>query len=139
MEQYIYKKKNDGGNIINLKKTHEKLLLAARAIAAVENPQDVYVCARRPYTQRAVLKFARYVGCSSVAGRFTPGAFTNQIQAAFREPRLLVISDPRSDHQPVTEGATPTSPSLPSATLTLPPSSSTSPSPATTSLPTALD
>ena len=60
MEQYIYKKKNDGGNIINLKKTHEKLLLAARAIAAVENPQDVYVCASRPYTQRAVLKFARY-------------------------------------------------------------------------------
>ena len=60
MEQYIYKKKNDGGNIINLKKTHEKLLLAARAIAAVENPLDVYVCASRPYTQRAVLKFARY-------------------------------------------------------------------------------
>jgi len=105
MEQYIYKKKNDGGNIINLKKTHEKLLLAARAIAAVENPLDVYVCASRPYTQRAVLKFARYIGCSSVAGRFTPGAFTNQIQAAFREPRLLVISDPRSDHQPVTEGS----------------------------------
>ena len=47
----------------------------------------------------------RYIGCSSIAGRFTPGAFTNQIQAAFREPRLLIISDPRSDHQPVTEGS----------------------------------
>jgi len=105
MEQYIFKKKNDGINIINLKKTWEKILLAARAIAAVENPQDVFVCASRPYTQRAVLKFARYVNCSPVAGRFTPGAFTNQIQAAFREPRLLVISDPRSDHQPVTEGS----------------------------------
>merc|ERR1711910_295081 len=55
--------------------------------------------------QRAVLKFARYIGCSSIAGRFTPGAFTNQIQAAFREPRLLLISDPRSDHQPVTEAS----------------------------------
>jgi len=105
MEQYIFKKKNDGINIINLKKTWEKILLAARAIAAVENPQDVFVCASRPYTQRAVLKFARYVNCSPVAGRFTPGAFTNQIQAAFREPRLLVISDPRADHQPVTEGS----------------------------------
>ena len=39
MEQYIFKKKNDGINIINLKKTWEKILLAARAIAAVENPQ----------------------------------------------------------------------------------------------------
>ena len=47
----------------------------------------------------------RYVNCSPVAGRFTPGAFTNQIQAAFREPRLLVISDPRSDPQPITEGS----------------------------------
>merc|ERR1712106_394283 len=41
MEQYIFKKKTDGINIINLKKTWEKLLLAARAIAAVENPQDM--------------------------------------------------------------------------------------------------
>ena len=36
---------------------------------------------------------------------YTPGAFTNQIQAAFKEPRLIVVSDPRSDHQPVTEGS----------------------------------
>merc|ERR550517_907307 len=105
MQQYIFKKKTDGINIINLKKTWEKLVLAARAIAAVENPQDVFVVASRPYAQRAVLKFARYIGCSSIAGRFTPGAFTNQIQAAFREPRLLLISDPRSDHQPVTEAS----------------------------------
>merc|ERR1712029_448683 len=94
-----------GINIINLKKTWEKMVLAARAIAAVENPADVFVVASRPYAQRAVLKFARYIGCSSIAGRFTPGAFTNQIQAAFREPRLLLISDPRSDHQPVTEAS----------------------------------
>ena len=43
MEQYIFKKKTDGINIINLKKTWEKLVLAARAIAAVENPQ-VNIC-----------------------------------------------------------------------------------------------
>merc|ERR1711935_280052 len=28
-----------------------------------------------------------------------------QIQAAFREPRLLVVADPRADHQPVTEAS----------------------------------
>jgi len=105
MEQYIFKKRKDGINIINLRKTWEKLQLAARAIAAIENPLDVFVVANRPQAQRAVLKFARYVGCSSIAGRYTPGAFTNQIQVAFREPRLLLISDPRTDHQPVTEGS----------------------------------
>merc|ERR1712242_612257 len=105
MEQYIFKRRGDGINIINLKKTWEKLMLAARAVAAIENPEDVYVVSSRAYGQRACLKFARYIGATAIAGRFTPGAFTNQIQAAFREPRLLVVTDPRADHQPVTESS----------------------------------
>jgi len=104
-EQYIFKRKPDGVYIINLKKTWEKLLLAARAIAAIENPADVCVISARPYGQRAVLKFAAATGATPIAGRFTPGTFTNQIQAAFREPRLLVVTDPRTDHQPVTEAS----------------------------------
>jgi len=105
MEQYIFKRRVDGVHIINLKKTWEKLMLAARAIACIENPADVFVVSSRPYGQRAVLKFARYIGATAIAGRYTPGAFTNQIQAAFREPRLLVVADPRADHQPVTEAS----------------------------------
>ncbi|XP_014768270.1 40S ribosomal protein SA [Octopus bimaculoides] len=105
MEQYIYKRKSEGTYIINLRKTWEKLLLAARAIAAIENPADVCVISARPYGQRAVLKFASATGATPIAGRFTPGAFTNQIQKAFREPRLLVVTDPRTDHQPVNEAS----------------------------------
>lgn len=105
MEQYIFSRRKDGINIINLKKTWEKLMLAARAVAAIENPEDVYVVSSRAYGQRACLKFARYVGATAIAGRFTPGAFTNQSQAAFREPRLLIVTDPRADHQPVTESS----------------------------------
>jgi len=105
MEQYVFKRKSDGVYIINLKKTWEKVQLAARAIAAIENPADVCVISARPYGQRAVLKFASHTGATPVAGRFTPGTFTNQIQAAFREPRLLVVTDPRTDHQPVKEAA----------------------------------
>merc|ERR1712012_593979 len=105
MLQYVFKRKPDGIYIINLKKTWEKLLLAARAIAAIENPADVCVISARPYGQRAVLKFSSATGASPIAGRFTPGTFTNQIQAAFREPRLLVVTDPRTDHQPVTEAS----------------------------------
>jgi small subunit ribosomal protein SAe len=105
MEQYVFKRKSDGVYIINLKKTWEKIQLAARAIAAIENPADVCVISARPYGQRAVLKFASHTGATPVAGRFTPGTFTNQIQAAFREPRLLVVTDPRTDHQPVNEAA----------------------------------
>lgn len=61
--------------------------------------QDVVAISARPYGQRAVLKFAQYTGCLSIAGRFTPGTFTNQITKQFREPRLLIITDPRPDAQ----------------------------------------
>jgi small subunit ribosomal protein SAe len=105
MAQYIFKRRTDGVHIINLRRTWEKLLLAARAIVAIERPSDVYVISSRSYGQRAVLKFASYTGATAIAGRFTPGAFTNQIQAAFREPRLLVVTDPRADHQPITEAS----------------------------------
>lgn len=105
MEQYIYKRRPDGVNIINLGKTWEKLLLAARAIAAIEHPQEVFVISSRPIGQRAVLKFAKYTDSTSIAGRFTPGAFTNRIQSAFREPRLLVVTDPMTDHQPIIEAS----------------------------------
>jgi small subunit ribosomal protein SAe len=105
MEQYMYKRKPDGQFIINIRKTWEKLLLAARAIAAIENPAYVCIIAIRPYAQRAILKYALHTGATPVAGRFTPGTFTNQIQSAFREPRLLVIADPRLDHQAITEAS----------------------------------
>jgi len=105
MDQYIYKRRADGIYIINIKRTWEKILVAARAIAAVENPADVTVISSRTYGQRAVLKFASATGATAIAGRFTPGTFTNQIQKAFREPRLLIITDPRVDHQPITESS----------------------------------
>lgn len=105
MENYVYKRRFDGVHVINVRKTWEKLLLAARAIAAIENPADVCVVSARPYAQRALLKFAAHTGATPIFGRFTPGCLTNQIQKTFKEPRLLVISDPRVDHQAVTEAS----------------------------------
>lgn len=46
MEQYILKRKSDG-LYINLKRTWEKLLQAACAIVATENPADVQVISFR--------------------------------------------------------------------------------------------
>lgn len=66
---------------------------------------QVFVISSRPIGQRAVLKFAKYTDTTPIAGRFTPGAFTNQIQPAFREPRLLVVTDPNTDHQPIMEAS----------------------------------
>ncbi|XP_073105578.1 small ribosomal subunit protein uS2 isoform X1 [Elaeis guineensis] len=105
MERYVFKRRSDGIFIINLGKTWEKLQLAARVIVAIENPQDIIVQSARPYGQRAVLKFAQYTGAHAIAGRHTPGTFTNQLQTSFSEPRLLILTDPRTDHQPIKESA----------------------------------
>jgi small subunit ribosomal protein SAe len=105
MQRYVWKRRSDGVFLLNLGLTWEKLVLAARVIAAIENPQDVVVVSARPYSQRAILKFAHYTGCQAIAGRFTPGTFTNQIQQKFVEPRLIILTDPRVDHQPLKESS----------------------------------
>jgi small subunit ribosomal protein SAe len=43
MEPYIYKRNNEGVHIINLAKAWEKLMIAARIIAAIQNPKDILV------------------------------------------------------------------------------------------------
>jgi len=112
MTRYVHGRSDTGIHIIDIRKTWEKLQLAARVIAACENPKDVCVvglspssATAPPYAQRAVLKFAKHIGCRSIAGRFTPGTFTNQIQAQYVEPRILVASDPLKDHQPILESS----------------------------------
>jgi len=105
LERYVFKRRADGVHLINLGKTWEKILLAARIIVAVEHPGDVVVVAARPYGQRAVFKFAQFTHAQYIAGRYTPGTFTNQIQRKFLEPRLLLVTDPLTDHQPVKEAS----------------------------------
>lgn len=104
METYVWKRREDGINLINIGKTWEKLVLAARIIAPIA-PEDVVVISSRTYGHRAVLKFAANTGVHAIAGRFTPGAFTNYITRSFKEPRLIVVTDPRVDHQAIREAS----------------------------------
>ncbi|KAK8810595.1 hypothetical protein WA158_007170 [Blastocystis sp. Blastoise] len=99
MSEYVYDRNNEGVHVIDLSKTWEKLVLAAKIIVAIENPQDIVVISSRPVGQRSVLKFCQYTGCQTVSGRYTPGTFTNQITKQFREPRLLIVTDPSVDSQ----------------------------------------
>ncbi|KMU71834.1 40S ribosomal protein SA [Coccidioides immitis RMSCC 3703] len=105
MEPYLWKTRPDGINVINIGKTWEKIVLAARIIAAIDNPADICVISARPYGQRAVLKFAAHTGAVAIAGRFTPGSFTNYITRSFKEPRLIIVTDPRTDSQAIKEAS----------------------------------
>jgi small subunit ribosomal protein SAe len=105
MARYVWRRRQDGIFLLNLGKTWEKLTLAARIIVAIENPKDVILVSARPWGQRAVFKFAQYTGASYIGGRYTPGTFTNQYSKKFLEPRLLIVTDPRTDHQPILEAS----------------------------------
>jgi len=105
MRHYVFGRRKDGVHVFNLAMLWEKLVLAARVIVTIENPSDVVVISGRPYGQRAILKFAHYTGAQYLAGRFTPGGFTNQSQKSFIQPRLLIVTDPRVDHQAVLESS----------------------------------
>eukprot|EP00438_Fugacium_kawagutii_P025394 Skav207382 [mRNA] locus=scaffold2496:250834:268725:+ [translate_table: standard] len=84
MKRYIFRRTVEGIHIIHLGKTWEKLMVAARMIVAIENPQDIIVASQRPYGSRAVLKFS---------------------QQKYLEPRLLIVTDPRTDSQAIKEAS----------------------------------
>jgi len=104
---YVYKRNKEGIYYINLAKTWEKLMVAARVVAAVQmkNPKDVLIVSSRPYAQRAVLKFATYTKANYLGGKWVPGTLTNQNTKKFHEPRLIIVCDPRNDHQCLAEAA----------------------------------
>jgi len=105
MKRYVFRRTVDGIHIIHLGKTWEKLMVAARILVAVENPADIIVASQRPYGSRAVLKFCQYTGALAMAGRWMPGTLTNQITKKYLEPRVLVVTDPRTDSQAIKEVA----------------------------------
>merc|ERR1711971_1047393 len=107
MENYVFRRNKEGIFYINLAKTWEKLMVAARIIAAVQhkNPKDVLIVSSRPYAQRAILKFATYTKAEYLGGKWVPGTLTNQNTKKFQEPRLVIVADPRLDHQCIAEAS----------------------------------
>lgn len=76
MARYVHGRNENGIHIIDVRKTFEKIQLAARAIVAISNPKDVCVVGltsarsrAAPFAQRAVIKFAKYIGCHAIAGK----------------------------------------------------------------------
>jgi small subunit ribosomal protein SAe len=105
MKEYAYARSPEGVHYINIKKTWEKLMLAARCIASVQNPQDILVVSNRLYAQRAVIKYGRHTQAEAFATKWVPGTLTNYITKRFTEPRILIIADPINDYQALIEAS----------------------------------
>ena len=87
-----------------LNKIYEKIQVAARIIASVD-PDSVISVSSREAGQRAVYKFGHFTKTQAVTGRWSPGMLTNQTTKKYVEPRLLIVSDPRTDYNAILESS----------------------------------
>jgi len=97
MMGYTYGTNEEGVHYHNVQRTWEKIMLAARVIAAIKNPEDVLAVTNRVIGQRAVIKYSQHTKCEAVSNMWTSGCLTNQITKKFIEPRLMIVADPITD------------------------------------------
>ena len=79
-----------GIHIINLRKTWEKLVLAARIIAGIENPEDVCVISSRPY---GTVCFYKYFALLFLSSSFSTTSFLKQIIISNVSSFILFLHD----------------------------------------------
>ncbi len=104
MEPFVYRVRNDGLYILDVRKIDERIRIAAKFLSRYE-PSKIAAVSVRRYGQVPVTKFCKYVGCKSFIGRFMPGTFTNPSLKWYFEPDIVVITDPRADSQALKEAA----------------------------------
>lgn len=104
MEQFIYRVRPDGLFVLDVKRTDERIRVAAKFLARFE-PAKVAAAAARLYAQEPVAKFCKVTGATPVVGRFIPGLLSNPLYPNRIEPDVLIVSDPRADSQAVKEAS----------------------------------
>jgi len=106
MERFIHSIGKEGVPIFKVDEIYEKIKLAARIIAGIQDLSEVYAISSREFGQRAVVKFAHYTKCSvTSSSRWTPGSFTNYKTKQFKEPKLIIVVDPYADFKPIMEAS----------------------------------
>jgi small subunit ribosomal protein S2 len=102
MERYIYRVRSDGLYVLDVRKTNDRITAAAKFLSKFD-PDDILVVSTRQYGQAPVKKFGEVTGARTIPGRFIPGTLTNPSYGKFIEPKVILVTDPRSDSQAIIE------------------------------------
>ncbi|VVC02142.1 30S ribosomal protein S2 [uncultured archaeon] len=102
MTQFIYRMRNDGLYVLDLRKIDERIRMAGKVLAKYE-PGEVLVVASRTYSGNAAAVFSDLTGIKVFSGRFIPGILTNVARDDFMEPKALLVCDPKGERQAVNE------------------------------------
>ncbi|MCL4337951.1 MAG: 30S ribosomal protein S2 [Candidatus Thermoplasmatota archaeon] len=102
MQEYIFKIRNDGLYILDIKKTNRMLIVVGKMLSRFK-PSEILVAAQRQYAFKPVTKFSEVVGSESIVGRFIPGTLTNPQLESYREAKVILVTDPLADTQVMKE------------------------------------
>ena len=102
IKEFIYKVRNDGLYIIDVKKTDNRIKTAAKFITKYD-PNNILIVSVRQYGQKPIRKLAENTGIQVLDGRFRPGTLTNPSSKGFLEPELIILTDPLADAQALHE------------------------------------
>jgi small subunit ribosomal protein S2 len=102
IKEFIYKVRNDGLYIIDVKKTDERIKAAAKFLAKYD-PSKILAVSVRQYGQKPVRKLGEKTGIQVLDGRFQPGTLTNPNAKTFLEPDIILLTDPLADIQALHE------------------------------------
>jgi len=102
IKEFIYKVRNDGLYIIDVKKTDERIKATAKFLAKYD-PAKILVVSVRQYGQKPVRKLGEITGMQVLDGRFQPGTLTNPNAKTFLEPEIILLTDPLADIQALHE------------------------------------
>lgn len=104
MRPFIFKRRDDGLFILDLRKIDERIRLAAKILGKYR-PEEVMVVASRLYSANAAGKFANLTGVDIMKGRFIPGTMTNVKLKIFKEPKIMLVCDPKGEQEAVREAS----------------------------------
>jgi small subunit ribosomal protein S2 len=102
IKDFIYKVRNDGLYIIDVKKTDLRIKTAAKIIKKYD-PKNILAVSIRQYGQKPIQKLSELTEIQTLPGRFRPGTLTNPNSKGFLEPELLIVTDPLADQQALRE------------------------------------
>ena len=102
MLPYIFRFREDGLYVLDVRKTDERIRVAAKFLARFD-PDEIAVVSVRQYGKTPVSKFSELVGTRAFVGRFIPGTFTNPSLDRYFEPSIVLITDPKTDSQALDE------------------------------------
>lgn len=105
MRRFIYRIRHDGLYVLNIRETDRRIRTAARFLSRFE-PSNILAVSQRQYGQKPVRMFAAATGVTATSHRLVPGSLTNPDLPGYNEPKVLIVADPSTDQQALSEAVT---------------------------------